>query len=245
MPKQETSDTLVTLGRGIALDSKGDWRSTPYFTKAVISQGRGGPRPVSGVFDNKVNPDEFDEEGKPKYMVGGANANVLALYHLYHQLDIQGTPPKLVVFAAGKPRYLGDDIPDDLTEGGVMSEKFMQKLAVRSLSVPEILILRQNQNTFDDMNNSLQAAQERGLNSIAFVTIALQIRRADAFLRKLLADGLGWEGLNCTFIPSEKVLSEVDDRYKKAFRDIGKTIPYRNNVFYETRGLRAFRSDAY
>ncbi len=177
-------------------------------------------------------------------MIGGANANVLALYHFYLQQDISGTSPKLVIFAAGRPPYLQNQ-PEDLSEGSVMAGKFLRKIASVGFSPPEILILSQNRNTQDDMNKSLAVAHERGLNNLAFVTIAVQIRRADAFLRKLLSENQGWEGLNYTFISAEKILSGVDDRYRAAFQDIEKTTPYRNNVYYETRGLIAFGDGKY
>lgn len=66
-------DAIIVFGRGIAKDRTGKWRPTPYFEEPSKGQH-------SGIF--KLDVDPKSEES----VVGGANANVLATYHLYKKL---------------------------------------------------------------------------------------------------------------------------------------------------------------
>lgn len=238
-------DAIVVLGRGIGKDPNGQWKPLTYFVESSMH---------SGTFDNKVDPDN------EKNIVGGGNANTLALFHFYRQLSEKGFPPGLVIFAAGRPDYLAHENPD-LSEGSVMRDKFLGKLETRNIQQPKTVILDKNKNTADDMAESLRLMKEKGLHNAIAITVSVQIERAEEFL-KLAREhaGISETDVNIDFKASEGILEDVNDKYKKSFKDVvvaqpgkprhlhesyDKTKAYQNTEAMEKRGVARLKAGTY
>lgn len=249
-PEQESTpkyDAIVVLGRGIGKDSHGIWRPLSYFVESSMH---------SGVFNNQVSPESETN------IVGGGNANTLALFHFYRQLSKKGDPPKLVIFAAGRPDYLAHEGPD-LSEGSVMRDKFLGKLETRNIQQPETVILDKNKNTADDMAESLRIIQKRGLQNVVAITVGVQIERAQEFLKLAREQaGIPENEVHIDFRASEDILMGVSDKYKRRFEDVvvaqpGKQKPrhlhesynqteaYKTTEAMEKRGVARLKAGTY
>lgn len=230
-------DAIVVLGRGIGQNSFGKWKPVSYFVEESLH---------SGVFDNKVNPNSETS------LIGGGNANTLALYHFYRQLSKKGFPPKLVVFAAGRPDYLANE-DSDLSEGRVMRNKFLNKLGwKKGVQQPDTVILNENKNTRDDMVESLRMIKERGFQNVVMITVDVQIERAKEFLRLAREQaGIPEKDVHIDFKASEGILMEVSDKYKNKLGKTSKHVGYRETTGYlkteamEKRGVQRLRYGTY
>src|SRR5882724_4834894 len=101
---------LCVLGRGIekVATSAGDvWRPTRYIEVPSERGGHTGKR-ARGL---NLHDD--------RSVIAGSNANVLAACQYLQQTQ---EPPRVVIFAAGRPGYIADA---GITEGKVMLEKFV------------------------------------------------------------------------------------------------------------------------
>lgn len=223
-------DAIVVLGRGIGKDPQGRWRPLTYFVESSMH---------SGTFSNKVDPNGENS------ITGGGNANTLALFHLYRQLSEQGTPPRLVIFAAGRPDYLAHENPD-LSEGSVMRDKLLGKLKTRSIQQPETVILDKNKNTRDDMVESLKMIQERGLQNVVIITVGVQVERAQEFLKLAREEaGIPEEDLHIDFKASEDILMRVSDKYKRRFALTKETKGFRETEAMEKSGTARLHAGTY
>lgn len=229
-------DAIVVLGRGIGKDSSGKWRPISYLVESSLH---------SGVFNNQVSPD--NETG----IVGGGNANTLALFHAYEQLSSAGSPPQLVIFAAGRPNYLAGENPE-LSEGSIMRDKFLSKLTAKDIPEPETIILDQNKNTRDDMVESLKMIKERGLRNTVIITVGVQIERAEEFLKLARGQaGISEKDVHIDFKAAEDILKEASDKYKGRFGKTSKHVGYKQTVGYkkteemEKRGVQRLHDGTY
>lgn len=224
-------DGIVILGRGIGKDASGKWKPQSYFVNESLH---------SAVFNSKVDPEQSTNE----VLVGGANANNLAAFHLYKQLSEQGFPPQLVIFAAGRPDYLKEE-KADLSEGSVLREGFLRKVAARrGLIEPETIILEKNKNTRDDIEESMRIMIERGLTNIAIITVGVHLDRSREFFN-LAAQNIDLSHLHVDFLASEQILRSVSERYDKRLENVDATVAYNTTAFYEKRGIAALRSGTY
>lgn len=240
-------DAIIVLGRGVGKDSHGHWKPLTYFVEGSMH---------SGTVNNMVDPD--DETS----IVGGGNANTLALFHFYKQHIETGVQPSLVIFAAGRPDYLAHEDPH-LSEGSVMRKKFLGKLETSNIEQqPEAVVLDRNKNTADDMAESLRLMKEKGLHNAVAITVSVQIARAEEFL-KLAREhaGISESDVNIDFKASEDILEDVSDKYKKGFEDVvvaqfGKkprhlhesydqTKAYQNTKAMEKRGVARLKAGTY
>lgn len=232
-PEQESTpkyDAIVVLGRGIGKDSHGRWKPLSYFVESSMH---------SGIFDNRVEPDNEAS------IVGGGNANTLALFHFYKELSEAGSLPQLVIFAAGRPNYLAKENPQ-LSEGSVMRSKFLSKLTQIEKRNLKTVILDKNKNTADDMAESLRIIQERGLQNIVIITVDVQIERAEEFLKLAREQaGVSEKDVHIDFKASEDILMEVSDKYKRRFGNISETKAYKKTEEMEERGTARLRAGTY
>lgn len=230
---EHSYDAIVVLGRSIGRNKSGKWKPSPYF--GAMAGGR--PVPHSGVYDNKLNPNDKD------IMVAGGNACALAAVYLVAE---QSTPISAVIFAAGRTRYIENAAPEtpELSEGSVLEEKFSHKLALRGITKPETVILAQDQSTLDDMVNSIKEIRERGLCHIAYITVDIHVKRSEKFLERRVPEEMR-AGLEIEFLPAETILGEADPRYKEMFEKARKTAAYRRTGFYERRGTKALITGKY
>lgn len=224
-------EALVVLGRSVGKNKKGEWRPSPYFGNMLNDR----PVPHSGVYNNKIDP---HEDG---VIVAGGNACVLAAAHLLKE----NPGIQTVIFAAGRPPYIvqASDNPD-FSEGSVLEQQLLHKLALYNLPRPDTVVLGQDQNTMDDMVNSMAVVKARGLQSIAYLTVRVHVKRSQAFLdEKVPASDKA--GLNIDFLAAEDILEVVDPRYEKMFKKARATPAYRRTSFYEGRGTRALKAGNY
>lgn len=223
-------EALIILGRSIGKNKKGDWKPSSYFVHML----NGKPLPHSGIYDNSLDSSD------PGIMVGGGNACVLAAANL-----LEESPIKTVIFAAGRPPYVvqASDNPD-FSEGSVMEEKLLHKLAIRNIPRPETVVLSQDRNTMDDMVNSMEEVKKRGLRRVAYLTVGVHIKRSRAFLEEKVPDEVK-HGLEIDFLAAEDILAVSDPRYKNLFSKAKKTPAYRRTSFFEGRGTRALRAGKY
>lgn len=224
-------EALVILGRSVGKNKKGEWVPSAYFGRMLNKR----PVPHSGVYDNQLNPRERG------VMVAGGNTCVLAAAHL-----LKESPGiKTVIFAAGRPPYIvqASDNPD-FSEGSVLEQKLLHKLALSNVPRPDTVVLGQDQYTMDDMVNSMAVVRARGLKEIAYLTVRVHIKRSQAFLdEKVPASAKA--GLDIDFLAAEDILEDVDPRYKEIFKKARATPAYRRTSFYEGRGTRALKAGNY
>ena len=218
---------IVVLGRGIGRDPKGRWRPTPYFTE----------NPQAGIFTNKPNLDNSE--------VGGGNANTLAAVHFYERLCLEGVPPNLIIFAAGRPNYLSQENPS-LSEGKVMRERFLRGVRLRRLKFPETEILVKNKNTRDDMERSLAVLAEIGIKDAAIISIEPHLERAQEFMQIAYKKaGLEIDQFRLDFIPAERILGQASTRFRRRFEGVQDKTPYIRTQAKENQGVRDIKSQTY
>ncbi len=224
-------EALVILGRSVGRNKKGEWRPSSYFGNML----NGRPVPHSGIYKNDIDP--FDKD----VMVAGGKACVLAAAHL-----LKRTPSiKTIIFAAGRPPYIVQSTANpDFSEGSVLEESLLHRLALSNTRRPDTVVLAQDQNTMDDMVNSIAEARKRGLHKIAYITVGVHVKRSKAFLEERVSKELQ-EDLEIDFLAAEDVLSKEDPRYKEIFKKAKKTPAYRRTSFFEGRGTRALRAGRY
>lgn len=224
-------EALVVLGRSVGKNKKGEWKPSSYFGRMLNDT----PVPHSGVYDNQINPTDSG------VMVAGGNACVLAAAHLLKESPGIQT----VIFAAGRPPYIvqASDNPD-FSEGSVLEQKLLHKLALANVPRPDTLVLKDDTNTMDDMVNSMAAVKAKGLERIAYLTVRVHIKRSQAFLdEKVPASAKA--GLHIDFLAAEDILEAVDPRYKEIFKKAKATPAYRRTIFFESRGTRALKAGNY
>lgn len=233
--EQETKpqyDTIIVFGRGIAKDTSGKWHPTPYFEKPAEGQH-------SGVFKTDVKPQS------EKSVVAGANANVLATYHLYRELAEKGQPPNLVIFAAGRPPFLSNE-PEDLSEGKVLEEKFRRKLKTLATGQkPQTVVLAQNRDTKDDVEESVRLAIEKGIRSVAIITVGVHVPRTKELFNIFKKEEALPDDLKVDFLASEDILARTSKKYERRFQSVKKTPAYERTAVSERKKLKKLRNKGY
>jgi hypothetical protein len=223
-------DAIVVFGRGIGKDERGRWHPTPYIEETVDGQH-------SGVFKTSVNT-----EGRNAY-IGGANANVLAAVQLFEESVREGSRPKLVIFAAGRPDYLKDEA-SWLSDGKILEDKFKRKIGKSNHQV-DTKVIRQNKNTRDDVEQSLKIAKDHGLGRVAIITVGVHIPRSREFYEVAKKEGNVSTDIQVDFISSEEILGRRDRRFTKIFEAGLKTQAYKKTVAKEKEGIKNLRQGRY
>jgi hypothetical protein len=226
------TQAICVLGRGIerVLTNRGHiWRPTRYIETLSESGAHTGVR-ADGI---DINDNES--------VIAGAHANVLAACQLCQELDRSGTPPTLIVFAAGRPGYLRAEADLDLTEGRILEQAFRRKMRDQVL---EALIFSNNRDTKDDIDHFLKLCGQRNIGKAAIISIRLHLERAKEFAKQSPYYGEATVG----FLASEEILER---RYKGfvSFARIGEmcvsSAAYGRTAFRERQGLDALRSGIY
>lgn len=226
----ETPEAIIVLGRGIARGKQG-WRPTRYFEKL-------NNRQHSGTFDVSLDPDDEDT------VVAGAMANTLATFHLFKDLALQGYPPRLIIFAAGRPKYLENE-PKTLSEGAILREQIFRRLTRNNIPLPETIILTNNKNTRDDIEESLRILADRGINRTSAITVELHQGRTAEFLRLALENAPEQGRPEIELLASENLLRSVDQRYRRLFEEAKKLPPYLRTEAMEQEGLARLKDGTY
>lgn len=232
-------DVICVFGRGIEkvkTSSGYVWRPTRLIEKLSEEGTHTGFR-VQGL-----NPDDDD------VVIAGANANVLASSQLFEELSKTGNSPSVVIFAAGRPQYLADDPDPTLSEGKVLAEKFVRIVKLGGANMPEVVIQSGNQNTRDDMEQTLRFVSERNLKQLAIITVSTHMGRVKELFGLFLKENPQLKNLEVQFFDAEKVLLNryrAVSLYKKVLAQLQNSVAYQRTKEKEQRGIEVLLSGNY
>ena len=219
-------EAIVVLGRGIGKDANGNWQPTGYFE--ILDNGH-----HSGILDK--HPDQ----NNPNSVIAGGKINVLAAYYLYKKLCQECRPPKLIIFAAGRPNYLKNESPQ-ISEGVVMRDEFLKKIKRAHLDIPNIAILSKNKNTQDDIQQSLLTLKKETITNAIYVTVKVHIKRAE-YVKLLLTKTAN--NSKISFVSSEEIVGKSNNKYKHLLQKATKTMAYKRISLMEERGIIFLRQN--
>jgi hypothetical protein len=228
-----TADAICVLGRGIErvkTNRRSVWKPTRY-VEALGDVGTHTGKRFAGL--------TIDDSAA---VIAGSNANTLAAIDLFTNCRNARKPPKLVIFAAGRPDYLADDPDQDLTEGRILAERFARGACPRP-DETQIVVLKHNRDTRDDIVETLRLVSSVRLKRLVVVTVAVHIPRA-----REISDMLPISEVEIEFISAEELLAR---RYRGRRWSIGflerliGSVAYRRTLEREERGLLALRSGTY
>lgn len=232
---------LVVVGRGIEqvvkkkLDGslKIEWRPTSYIKK-VQSPRNWNPLRVKGVTP-------FDEDA----MVAGANVNAFAAAVLIDESLKRGDPPRIVIFAAGRPDYLAQYLAADptLSEGRALKEKFGKLIHGKFRG--ETTILSDNVDSFDDIVASLELAKKLNLEALQFVTVAVHHPRLTDLVDLAVALNPKLAAVNTQIFDSESIVLRRDARFGLIFDKVLDSPAFRGTKQVEEKGRRQLREGGY
>ena len=168
--------------------------------------------------------------------------NVTAAAILVGQWTIERWPLPVVVFAAGRPKYLANEDPD-LTEGKIMKQYFLESEVVP----PDVEIVTQDTNTttMDDIRQTLFMAKERTLSSVMIVTVLPHIARCMEFLKKLQQNVPALAAIQTTFVSSEMVFAYTHHEQAQTIFELMNSKAYERTMYWERKGISDFRKGAY
>lgn len=233
-----TPELLAVFGRGASfytnIDGNERYKPTGLIMKYDFMARDEIPEidlfhPLTGEEDNSV--------------VGGGNSNVLAAIHFLRNLEFYGQRVKEIVFSAGRPPYL-QKLSDHLTEGDLMIAKFERLKKYYDLPSVPVFNFRENKNTWDDIQKTLELAKSKCYKKIAIIQIDPLIPRIKEFLSKINNDNsklcLDIEVLN-----SWQILSLVSPHYESILKRVKKTSAHRKTIGMEERGTRMIKDGSY
>lgn len=173
----------------------------------------------------------------------------MAAAQLINTLQKSGHPLRLIIYAAGRPAYLDEQAPNDpeITEGRVMDQYLKRKVTVAAET--EKIFLYQNRNTQDDIELSLQTAQQRGINSLVFLAIGIRQARCKALLEQTLKDHSEYRSLKIDFLVAEDILRLRFHSHPQALDKIIQQL-YRSRAYQtmkqrEQEGIAALKEGSY
>ena len=232
-------DALCVFGRGIEkVRVCGEYAWRPTRLIEVLSENRfhTGYRAVG------LDPeDEFS-------VIAGANANVLAAIQIFEELAKNNNPPRLVMFAAGRPKYLALDPDPTLSEGKILAEKFIRMVNIENTNFPEIITQSENKNSKDDLEQSLELATKNEVTNLSIITVSVHIPRVKELFRMCLNDKPLYKNLGISFLASEKILLrryKSISLYKRMLSQLQGSKAYQRTVLNEQQGIIALRSGNY
>jgi len=196
-------DVLCIFGRGIEKDERGIWQPTAYLEEMTSDNQHGGQR-KNGLRLSSENP---------RVVIAGAYANAMAAAHIWNGLhwnNLPGVqPPSVVVFAAGRPKYLQAEPPDEVWEGKPLYDAMKNSCAENPAISSEIVFQRDNRNTRDDLLQTLKMARSRRFKNVAIVSVLVHLRRIAEFLRHALIEDPSLATINTILYSSELVLAST------------------------------------
>lgn len=235
-------DCVSVLGRGIEKvvvtapdgSKKEKWKPTKYVQKLDEKGVRTGYR---------ENMDLADEQA----WVGGGKANTLAVIEILKILEKKKSPPKLLILAAGRPKYL-DEEPEGFSEAVPM-----RKIIERNVgSSYDTIVQTDDRNSQDDVVNTLKNALKKDCKSVTFINTEIAIPRTKEFYRLALEENPEFRALSVNFYTSEEILAQ---RYgsskfaKKAFAKIQGELKesgaWKHTEEGEQGGIEAIRKGKY
>jgi len=186
---------LCVFGRGIEKDESGIWQPTTYLEETTPDNQHGGQRKEGLHMDSD----------SPQVVVAGAHANVMAASHIWNKLSERDREPEVVVFAAGRPKYLFGEPEDKVWEGSPLY-RVMSENCVGLDFHSEIVFQKNNRNTRDDLIQTLRMARSRNLKSVAVISVLVHLRRIAEFFKFALIEDKSLAEIDVKFCASELVL---------------------------------------
>ena len=217
------TECLIIIGHGIEKVGK-NWQPTRYIQKLDARGFRTGVR-QKGISENDEN-----------VIIGGGVAEALAAAYFIDTVQKNNHPLRLIIFAAGRPAYLDEQEPDnpEITEGKIMDQYLNRKVKVTDKT--EKVFLDQNRNTQDDIERSLQTARQRGMSSLAFLTIDIRQDRCRAILEQTLRNHPEYSNLDIGFVVAEDILRLRFHSHPQALDKILEQL--HNSTAYDTMKQR-------
>lgn len=239
MHSEPHPELIAVLGRGIELAGNGKsrrWRPTRYIERFNEYDWHPGTRTPG------ITADSNDR----KVVVGGMNANVLAAGELVRRLWLHGKTPNAVAFIDGRPQYLSAE-PEGLTGAKIAKEEFIRRSRRFHVSADiEVLSCgEKNRNTKDDLVTALALSKERGLRTIAIITVAAHIPRSEEFMKVIRRERAEFREINVRFFSSEHILVGRDSRYRNILLKAMQSRAYAHTRRREERGIRMIRDGSY
>ncbi len=230
-------DAICILGRGIERVSTRMgvvWRPTRYIER-LSERGE-----HTGFREPRLS---LESEGS---VIAGANANVVAACQLIGEIESRGGAVGLVIFAAGRPKYLSGEADPNLTEGSVLLEKFRRKVFDRMES-SELVVLAKNRDTSDDISESLELSLRRRASRLTLITVAVHVSRASEFLRRTTGL-LDRASLQVSIMASEEILARRFSRFactSRVLRECMESHAFSRTAEKEHAGIEALRQGRY
>ena len=247
---KKTIDALVVFGKGVeqvrARDGTIVWRPTRLIEKPSSDGSHTGWR----------TPRYLRELTDPTYVIGGSNANVIAV----HQLLQEHPEIRYVLFAAGRPKYLVATPNAPLCEGYPMFANLCLRFGLSEtpsvvevgcppqfaravLENREYYFFSKSRNTFDEVAAALGLGQEAGVRRMAFLTLAVHLLRVKEFtLAAKQHYGIGFEAI---FLASDDVLLRRSPKYRRILDAVAASQAMRNERNREHKGLEDFLRGRY
>jgi hypothetical protein len=197
--EMDTAFGIVCFGRGIERVRLVGWRPTAYLEKMTQDWQHSGHR-VEGLQLDCCDDDHV--------VIAGGHANAMATAQLFRDCANQNNLPKLIAWAAGRPRYL-ENGPADVSEGSVLFAEFKEEIgedyAGRFASV-RLEFQAQNRNTRDDLLQSLATAHDMGLERMVVVSVLVHLQRINAFLAHALREAPQFAKIKVELVASDVLL---------------------------------------
>ena len=194
---------IVCFGRGIekAWDLRcsayGCWQPTAYLEK-LTPKGQ-----HSGFRTHELKLDSEDDN----VVIAESYVNMMATKEIMAEFYRINSPPCLLVWAGGRPKYLEFE-PSGINEGFVLLKEYENRFGKICLISPNLRVelSAQNKNTRDDLLQSLAMAKEMGLEELIVVSIFLHLPRIGEFLYCARKEAPQFNDINVKLIASELIL---------------------------------------
>ena len=219
---------IVCFGRGIEKRWRSDlagmyWWPTAYLEKT---------NPVgqhSGLFTPELKLDSDDES----VLIAGGHVNAMATATMFVEGAVSGKLPRLLSWAAGRPKYLEGESPD-LSEGSVFFTTFKDQLSFwgwnNILDGVKIEFQTQNKNTRDDLLQSLDMAKQMGLSKLIIISVLVHLRRIHEFYKFALRVQPDFADIKVEFKASELAFLNVQNVGGNLLLDDKEAVGFFNNV---------------
>lgn len=244
LPRVDAIAILGGLIEQVEIKGVGNiWRPARYVKEATMrDDGR-------LIRSDRRRPLGLDETLSHEHLqIGGGAAHIAAGIQYIDEIRRSDGALPLVIFAAGKPDYLAQ-YPSEISEANIMLQEFERKMP----DVQNLLALDQGKNTHDDVLNTLRAANERGLKTMAFVVTSIRLKRSREWYRQIVRTEFPEaKRIKAYFIAAEDLLRRrysANPHRLAEFERVQRTLQnselWKKVEAMERRGVQALRKGTY
>ncbi|MBI4094893.1 MAG: hypothetical protein HY435_01735 [Candidatus Liptonbacteria bacterium] len=222
-------DMLCILGRGIEKVEE-QWIPTQYIAR------RSKNNEHLGIRAKEISANDDD----PRIFIAGGECNVFAASVLFKRWQEKGRVPQIVTFAAGRPPYLSKESDSTLSEGKILKEYFLARV---DLGETKIVEQSHNQNSWDDIVETLELARVKKLATVCAITVLVHIPRCREILRQALQKNPQFRSVEMYFCASEFVLLDHSPNFAFLW-DAMISKAFVRTADYERRAIRTLKESA-